>query len=63
MYQITHTYLTIDDEGYPCAEVETMTVDEFSDIPDAVIGMVYPSGGRSCTTVAITVTLTRPVRQ
>lgn len=54
---ITHHYLTVDDDGASVVETERRTVNDPDEIGDAVADMVASPGGRSGTTIAITVSL------
>jgi hypothetical protein len=57
MYTVTHHYLTIGDDGQPVVEREQRVVDDPTDIAEAVASMVDAPGGRSGTTIHISVSL------
>lgn len=60
MYTITHHYLTVGDDGAPIVEVETATWngDDADELAVRVRRMIEHPGGRSGTTITITVGLT-----
>jgi hypothetical protein len=58
MYQIHHVYLAAGDDGQPVVEVETATAQDPLEIVGFVRRMVEAPGGRSGTTLALTVTPT-----
>ena len=57
MYTITHHYLTLDDTDATVVEREQRTATEAVDIADIVTSMVNAPGGRSGTTISLTVSL------
>ncbi len=57
MYTITHHYLTIGDDGLPIVEKEQRAADDPSDIADIVRAIVEAPGGRSGTTIHLSVSL------
>lgn len=59
MYTIIHHYLTVGDDGQPTVEVESQTV-EVDLISPMVARMVADPGGRSGTTITLTVSLNQP---
>jgi hypothetical protein len=61
VYRISHSYLTFDDEGKPIVETETADAEGHESAAATVDQMLYHPGGRSGTTVALTVTPTRSV--
>ena len=62
MYTVTHHYLTIDDNQYPTVEVESASWsgDDPDDLIAAVRRMIEAPGGRSGTTISLTVATTTP---
>lgn len=56
-YQITHHYLTRDENDVTVVEREQRTATEAVDIADVVNAMVNAPGGRSGTTISLTVSL------
>jgi hypothetical protein len=57
MYTVTHHYLTMDDNDGTVVEREQQTATEAVDIADIVNAMVNAPGGRSGTTISLTVSL------
>lgn len=61
MYRISHSYLTFDDDGNPIVETETAIAEGHESAAATVDHMLYHPGGRSGTTVALTITPTQPL--
>ncbi|HEY7030791.1 MAG TPA: hypothetical protein VH482_05670 [Thermomicrobiales bacterium] len=57
MYTVTHHYLTVGDDGLPVVEREQRVVNDPTDIAEAIAAMVGAPGGRSGTTIHISVSL------
>ena len=56
-YLISHTYLTLDDDNSrPIVETETATADDIYAVTEIVTAVLDAPGGRSGTTIALTVT-------
>jgi hypothetical protein len=64
MYTIIHHYLTVGDDDQPTVEVESLpwSGDDHIDLLNAIRAMVTHPGGRSGTTITLTVSLTQPAR-
>ena len=62
MYTIIHHYLTLGDDDTPVVESESVTIHDPSEIADAVREFTENPGGRSGTTISLTVSLIQPTR-
>ncbi len=57
MYRISHHYLTVGDDGHAVVEGEERIVDDYHKITEVVAAMIDAPGGRSGTTISMTVEL------
>ena len=57
MYTITHPYLTADDEGNAIVETEAYATNDPSFVAKIVADMLAHPGGRSGTTITMTVSI------
>ena len=59
MYTATHIYTTFDDDGNAIIEMESQVTDIYA-VAAVVKGMLEAPGGRSGTTLSLTVTCNEP---
>ena len=57
-YLISHSYLTISDDGTPVVETESRVAVDITDVQETIAALLESPGGRSGTTITLTVTPT-----